>query len=92
MREWIGVQRTIQFSIPTNAPDQNFRTMMVSPHGVRVLVVTRPVDFRKSHDGLAAVVQEELGLDPYSGVVYVFPSSGGERTRTARLRRCTRQS
>lgn len=54
---------------------------MVSPHGARILVVTRPVDFRKSHDGLAAVVQEELGLDPYSGVAYVFRSSGGDRIK-----------
>ena len=31
-----------------------------------------PVDFRKGHDGLAAVVEHELGLDPYSGVAVVF--------------------
>ena len=30
------------------------------------------MDFRKAHDGLAAVVQNELGLDPYSGVAFVF--------------------
>ena len=39
--------------------------------GMRV-VATRPVDFRKGHDGLAAVVEHELGLDPYSGVALVF--------------------
>ncbi|MYF28308.1 MAG: IS66 family insertion sequence element accessory protein TnpB [Gammaproteobacteria bacterium] len=36
------------------------------------MVATRPVDFRKGHDGLAAVVEHELGLDPYSGVAVVF--------------------
>ena len=36
------------------------------------VVATRPVDFRKGHDSLAAVVEHELGLDPYSGVAVVF--------------------
>ena len=46
---------------------------MIIPSGaVRVLVATRPVDFRKGMDGLAALVQESLGSDPYSGVIYVF--------------------
>ena len=31
--------------------------------GPAVVVATRPVDFRKGHDGLAAVVEHELGLD-----------------------------
>ena len=45
---------------------------MVSPNGMRILVATEAVDFRKGHDGLAAVVQNELGLDPNSGVVGQF--------------------
>ena len=28
--------------------------------GVRILVATRPVDFRKGHDGLASMVQSAL--------------------------------
>ena len=45
---------------------------MIVPSGaVRVLVATRPVDFRKGMDGLAALVRETLGSDPYSGVIYV---------------------
>ena len=35
-------------------------------------MATRPVDFRKGHDGLVAVFEHELGLDPYSGIVVVF--------------------
>jgi transposase len=31
-------------------------------------LATRPVDFRKGMDGLAALVRETLGSDPYSGV------------------------
>ncbi len=42
---------------------------MVSLPGARVVVATRAVDFRKGHDSLAAVVQNDLGLDPYSRVV-----------------------
>jgi transposase len=35
--------------------------------GVRAYIATRPVDFRKGHDGLAAVVQDTLKLDPFCG-------------------------
>ena len=55
--------------------------MRVSPNGVRILVATEPVDFRKGHDGLAAVVQNELGLDPYSGVAYVFRAKRADRIK-----------
>ena len=46
--------------------------MIIAGVGVKVVVATRPVDFRKGHDGLVAVVEQELGLDPYSGLVVVF--------------------
>jgi transposase len=39
--------------------------MIVPPTSVRVLVATKPVDFRKGMDGLAAFVQEELKADPF---------------------------
>ena len=53
---------------------------MIVPSGaVRVLVATRPVDFRKGMDGLAALVRENLGSDPFSGVVYVFRSKRADR-------------
>ena len=38
--------------------------MNVAGTGMRMAVATRPVDFRKGHDGLAAVVEHEPGLDP----------------------------
>ena len=46
--------------------------MIVAGSGLKVVVATRPVDFRKGHDGLVAVVEHELGLDAYSGIVFVF--------------------
>ena len=44
-------------------------------------MATRPVDFRKGHDGLAAVVQEMLGLDPFSGAAFVFRSKRADRIK-----------
>jgi len=55
--------------------------MMVPPSGVRVLVAAQPVDFRKGIDGLAAVVQEALGLDPFAGDVFVFRSKRADRVK-----------
>ena len=56
--------------------------VMIIPSGaVRVLVATRPVDFRKGMDGLAALVQESLGSDPYSGVIYVFRAKRADRVK-----------
>ncbi len=54
---------------------------MVSPNGMRILVATEAGGFRKGHDGLAAVVQNELGLDPYSGVAYVFRAKRADRIK-----------
>ncbi len=43
--------------------------LLVPPGPVRVLVATKPVDFRKGMDGLAALVKEQLNADPFSGVI-----------------------
>ena len=38
---------------------------MIGPSGaVRVMVATKPVDFRKGAEGLAALVREAMGSDP----------------------------
>lgn len=50
--------------------------MIVPSDRVQVFVAMRPVDFRKGMDGLAALVERELGLNPFSGAIYVFPFSG----------------
>lgn len=56
--------------------------VMIIPSGaVRVLVATQPIDFRKGMDGLAALVRESLGADPYSGVVYVFRAKRADRVK-----------
>jgi transposase len=48
---------------------------------VRVMVSTRPVDFRKGAEGLAALVREEMKSDPFSGVVYVFRAKRADRVK-----------
>jgi transposase len=48
---------------------------------MQVLVATKPVDFRKQADGLAAIVQAALGADPFSGAIYVFRSKRMDRVK-----------
>ena len=55
--------------------------MINLPAGARVLVATRPVDFRKGAHGLAAVASEVLGEDPFSGAVLVFRSKRSDRVK-----------
>jgi transposase len=42
---------------------------------------TRPVDFRKGVDGLAALVRDSMGDDPFSGTVYVFRAKRADRVK-----------
>jgi transposase len=55
--------------------------MIAVPAGIRVLVATKPVDFRKGGDGLAAVVREALGEDPFSETIFVFRSKRADRLK-----------
>jgi transposase len=55
--------------------------MISPPPGVRVLVAPRPVDFRRGMDGLAALAQQTLGQDPFSGTVLVFRAKRADRVK-----------
>ena len=55
--------------------------MIGLPAGVRVLVATRPVDFRRGADSLAALAKATLNQDPFSGVVLVFRSKRADRVK-----------
>lgn len=55
--------------------------MIVPPTSVRVLIATKPVDFRKGMDGLAAQIAAEFKLEPYSGVIYVFRAKRADRVK-----------
>ena len=55
---------------------------MMGPTGaVRVMVATKPVDFRKGAEGLAALVRETMAADPFSGAVYVFRAKRADRIK-----------
>ena len=57
--------------------------MLVTVAGQRlpIVIATKPVDFRRGDDGLAVRVQNELGLDPHSGLTVVFCSRRGDRLK-----------
>lgn len=55
--------------------------MIVPPTSVRVFIATKPVDFRKGMDGLAAITEGELKLEPFSGVIYVFRAKRADRVK-----------
>lgn len=55
--------------------------MLVPAGPLRVLIATKPVDFRKGMNGLAALVQEQLQADPFSGVIYVFRAKRADRVK-----------
>lgn len=55
--------------------------MIVAGQRLPIVIATRPVDFRRGHDGLAATVQNELGLDPHSGLTVIFRSKRGDRLK-----------
>ena len=55
--------------------------MITLPLGARILLATRPVDFRKGAHGLAALAAEMLSEDPFSGVVLLFRSKRADRIK-----------
>ena len=55
--------------------------MINIPAGMRVLLATQRVDFRKGAHSLTALAAEMLGEDPFSGVVLVFRAKRGDRVK-----------
>jgi transposase len=55
--------------------------MIALPSSARILLATKPVDFRKGAHGLAALAAEVLGEDPFSGAVLVFRSRRADRVK-----------
>ncbi len=55
--------------------------MIGIPAGTRVVIATRPVDFRKVGHSLAALASEVLGEDLFSGTVIVFRAKRGDRLK-----------
>ena len=55
--------------------------MLSLPAQVRIFAATRPVDFRKAHDGLIAIVRDTFGKDPFDGSLFVFFNKRRDRTK-----------
>lgn len=49
--------------------------------GLRVMVASKPVDFRRGMDGLAALVTQVLLSDPFAGDVFIFRSKRADRLK-----------
>jgi transposase len=55
--------------------------VLIPPGPVRVMMATKPVDFRKGMNGLAAMVQQQLKSDPFSGTIYCFRAKRADRVK-----------
>ncbi len=55
--------------------------MIFPSNRVRIVVATKPVDFRKGHDGLVAYVKSALRRDPFTGTVFVFRAKRSDRLK-----------
>ena len=53
--------------------------MIPVPSGAHVWLATGWTDMRKGFDGLAALVQDHLRRDPFSGQAFVFRGRQGQR-------------
>ena len=49
--------------------------------GLRIMVTSRPVDFRRGMDSLSTLVKETLAADPFAGDVFVFRSKRADRLK-----------
>ena len=54
--------------------------LSVAP-GTKVYLATEPVDLRRGHDGLAALVHGRLGMDPLQGHLFVFVGRRVDRVK-----------
>lgn len=55
--------------------------MLAFPVGFKIYLAVEPVDMRKQFDGLWAVVQQQLKLDPLQGAVFAFSNRSRDRVK-----------
>ena len=55
--------------------------MIFPSNRVRIMVATKPIDFRKGHDSLSVLVKNELRKDPFTGTVFVFRAKKADRLK-----------
>lgn len=56
-------------------------TVLMLPSSVRIWLAVEPMDMRRGHDGLIAVVRNAWGQDPFSGHLFVFVGKRGDRCK-----------
>jgi len=55
--------------------------MLSIPPALKIFLAAAPTDMRKSHDGLAALVEHVLRENPLSGHLFVFRNKPGDRLK-----------
>jgi transposase len=51
------------------------------PAATRIFLCREPVDFRKAHDGLCAIIRDGFEDDPFSGDVFAFFNKARDRIK-----------
>ena len=55
--------------------------MLTLPPSVRIYLAAEPVDMRRGHDGLAAIVRNQWKLDLFGGHPFAFIGRKGDRCK-----------
>lgn len=55
--------------------------MLTLPPSVRIYLASEPVDLRRGHDGLYAIVRNQWKLDPFAGHLFAFVGRRGNRIK-----------
>ncbi|CAK0760939.1 transposase [Azospirillaceae bacterium] len=55
--------------------------MISAPSGAKIVVATKPVDFRRGIDGLASLVQQALKANPFCGDLFIFRCRRADRIK-----------
>jgi transposase len=55
--------------------------MLSFPSSIRIYIARKPIDFRKAHDGLVAIIRDEFDEDPFDGSVFVFLNRKSDRVK-----------
>lgn len=55
--------------------------MLSLPASLKVFISTKPLDMRKSLDGMSAIVTQELKRDVFAGQIFVFCNKRGDKIK-----------
>lgn len=55
--------------------------MLSLPPSLKIFISTKPLDMRKSLDGMSAIVTQELKKDVFAGQVFVFCNKRGDKVK-----------